>query len=100
MPGKNTPDENTRQRRIIHYGGRVQGVGFRYTVRDIASRLAVVGFVRNLPDGRVQLEIEGEPGEIDRLLEAIRAQMGRNIAGESEQISAATDSFERFEVRF
>ena len=52
----------------VTYRGRVQGVGFRYTARTVAAGYAVQGFVRNLPDGGVQLVVEGaadeEPVEI------------------------------------
>ena len=50
------------EQREVYYSGRVQGVGFRYTVRSLASRMAVTGFVKNLPDGRVHLVVEGSPG--------------------------------------
>lgn len=47
----------------IHFSGRVQGVGFRYRTLQIAKEFDVSGFVRNLSDGRVQLEAEGETDE-------------------------------------
>src|SRR4029079_16800556 len=56
------------ERRQVYYSGRVQGVGFRYTARQIAGRFAVTGFVENLGDGRVHLIVEGETREIDRFL--------------------------------
>ena len=62
-------DTHDRQRCEIYYSGRVQGVGFRYTVRSIAGRFAVTGFVKNLRDGRVQLVAEGLAEEIQRFLE-------------------------------
>ena len=65
------------EQREIHYSGRVQGVGFRYTVRSLASRTAVTGFVKNLPDGRVQLVVEGPPDEI-RVL--VGSRFGRRWA--------------------
>ena len=49
-------------RRHCYFSGRVQGVGFRYTSRNIAINYDVTGFVRNLPDGRVELVAEGPPG--------------------------------------
>jgi acylphosphatase len=58
--------------RRIFYEGRVQGVGFRYTVRSIAKGFDVVGWVRNLDDGRVELQASGEPDEVRAFLEAIR----------------------------
>ncbi len=59
-------------RRRVVFHGRVQGVCFRATTRELARRFAVTGFVRNLPDGTVELEAQGVPAEIDRFCEAIR----------------------------
>jgi acylphosphatase len=50
--------------RQVVFEGRVQGVGFRYTVKDLARGFDVCGFVRNLPDGSVELQVMGEPGEV------------------------------------
>lgn len=52
--------------------GRVQGVGFRWFTHDAAAREGVDGWVRNLPDGRVEAEVEGEREAIDRLEAALR----------------------------
>ena len=57
--------------RQVFYEGRVQGVGFRYSCKSIARGYDVVGWVRNLDDGRVELQCSGEVGEIDAFLEAI-----------------------------
>ena len=57
-----------RIRRRVHFSGRVQGVGFRYTCQSIARGFDVGGYVRNLPDGRVEPLAEGEPGELDNFL--------------------------------
>ena len=52
----------------FHYyvSGEVQGVGFRYKAQRVASRLQLTGWVRNLSDGRVELELQGEEDQIDR----------------------------------
>ena len=55
----------------VFYEGRVQGVGFRYTVRYIAKGYDVLGWVRNLPDGRVELLAGGTPEEVAGFLDAI-----------------------------
>jgi acylphosphatase len=69
--------------RRVFYSGRVQGVGFRYTALDLAQGHAVAGFVRNLPDRRVELVAEGEADEVERFLEAVRRQLAGYIHGES-----------------
>jgi acylphosphatase len=56
----------------VHYEGRVQGVGFRYTVKNLAREFEVSGTVANLPDGRVELVASGDSDEVDAFLEAIR----------------------------
>ena len=53
--------------------GRVQGVGFRYYVQDIATREGVTGYVRNLPDGRVEAHVEGDAEAVTRVEHAIRS---------------------------
>jgi acylphosphatase len=55
----------------VLYEGRVQGVGFRFSVRSIATGYDVVGGVRNLIDGRVEVEVQGEQSEVDAFLEGI-----------------------------
>jgi acylphosphatase len=57
--------------RHVFYEGRVQGVGFRYTVRQIATGYDVTGWIRNLPDGRVEMLAAGEPEELAAFLQAI-----------------------------
>ncbi len=61
-----------QQRWHAFFSGSVQGVGFRYTVRDMADRLHLTGWVRNLPDGRVELWAEGEEGRLNDLFVEIR----------------------------
>lgn len=52
--------------------GRVQGVGFRAYVQDIACGMNLNGWVRNLPDGTVEIEAEGEDAVVNRLIQVIR----------------------------
>lgn len=59
--------ENGKDRAAIHATifGRVQGVGFRYNTRREASRRNLTGWVRNLPDGSVEVECEGEKARVE-----------------------------------
>jgi acylphosphatase len=57
--------------RQVYYEGRVQGVGFRWTVKNLARGFDVTGWVRNLPDGRVELQAQGDSQELTDFLEAI-----------------------------
>jgi len=93
-------ETQAHQRREVHYQGMVQGVGFRYTVRRIAARFGVDGYVRNLPDGRVLLVAEGPLQELDRFLEAVRTTMGRYIDEVHEAVGPATGQLQHFEIRY
>ncbi|HEV7867840.1 MAG TPA: acylphosphatase [Chthoniobacteraceae bacterium] len=57
--------------RQVFYEGRVQGVGFRFTCKQLARGFDVIGWVQNLPDGRVELQCSGDAGEVDAFLKAI-----------------------------
>ena len=59
----------------VHFAGRVQGVGFRYAVLQVAREFDVAGYVQNLPDGRVRLEAEGVAAEIDAFVAAVGEKM-------------------------
>jgi acylphosphatase len=55
----------------VFYEGNVQGVGFRWTVRDAAKSFDVTGWIRNLPDGRVELQVTGQEDEVRAFLDRI-----------------------------
>jgi acylphosphatase len=59
----------------VFFSGHVQGVGFRYSVLQIAREYDVAGFVSNLADGRVQLEVEGAEPDIASFVEAVQEKM-------------------------
>lgn len=71
--------ESNRVRQHVVYYGRVQGVFFRATCFDLSRSFRVVGYVRNLLDGTVELEAEGDALEIDRFLAAIANHFEHNI---------------------
>ena len=69
-------------RQQILFTGRVQGVFFRATTAELASKRALTGWVRNLPDGAVELEAQGDADEINTLLAQISAHYESNITGQ------------------
>lgn len=88
------------KRAMVFYTGRVQGVGFRYTAREIACGYDVTGYVRNLPDGRVELVAEGTEEEVRAYAEALRtSQLGSHIRNTEVNWSEATEEFRGFEIR-
>ena len=88
-----------RRRLQIFYSGRVQGVGFRYTVKIVATGFEVTGTVRNLPDGRVELVAEGQRDELEEFRKAIQdSDVGGFIADEQLDWSEATGAFRGFEI--
>lgn len=91
--------ESSHQRRVVRYYGNVQGVGFRYTSVRLAAHLPVTGYVKNLPDGSVQLVAEGQTHDLDRLLAAIGDELGRHIRSVQVTPGVATGEFAGFEVR-
>jgi acylphosphatase len=83
----------------MYYSGSVQGVGFRYSVRALVHGFEVTGTVRNLDDGRVELIAEGERGELEGLLEAVRqSDVGRFIRREEHDWTDAINEFRSFEI--
>ena len=89
-----------RQQREAYYSGNVQGVGFRYTVRSLAAGFEVAGFVRNLPDGRVHLIVEGCQREVEAFLDATRAELAHHIREVQESVRPAGGGFSSFEIRY
>lgn len=87
------------QRRACYYSGRVQGVGFRYTVHNIALQHNVRGFVRNLPDGRVEMILEGPDSEIDQVVDAIHDRMDGFINRCDQSITPPTGEYDHFQIK-
>jgi len=80
-------------RLTAYFTGRVQGVGFRYTTSNIARRYAVAGFVKNLPDGRVELVAEGVKQDLQMFLDDIQASMSSNIHDTKSDMTPAIGEF-------
>jgi len=90
---------STLRRSTVNFSGHVQGVGFRYTTNSIARDYQVTGFVRNLPDRRVELVVEGEAKEIGAFLNAVRERFLDQIRNERTNDGPATGEFGEFEIR-
>jgi acylphosphatase len=83
----------------IFYAGNVQGVGFRYTVKTVATGYEVTGWVRNLPDGRVELVAEGTSDELEGFRQSIReAGLEHFLRKEELRWSEPTNEFRGFEI--
>ncbi len=85
----------------VFYSGRVQGVGFRMTVEETAQGLGVVGWVRNLRDGRVELVAEGQTSTLEQLLSQVQSGPMKNFIRDIHgSWHPATDAFNDFEIRY
>lgn len=83
----------------VYFSGRVQGVGFRYTVLQIAKEYDVAGYVRNLVDGRVQLEAEGRPDEVAAFVDSIGERMHSYVRKVERSAEKRPAQFSGFAIR-
>ena len=89
--------EMIRRRYLFH--GRVQGVGFRYTTASIAKRHPILGYVKNLPDGSVELVAEGTTSSLDQFLADILSEFAGYVREYSVAEPAIDQPFVVFEIR-
>jgi len=87
-------------RRRAWYGGTVQGGGFRFTTRRVADRRDVTGYVKNLPDGRVEVVAEGPSEEVEAFLADVRRAMSGYIHEAQIVEEPPTGAFDGFGVTF
>ncbi|MEO5753636.1 MAG: acylphosphatase [Chthoniobacterales bacterium] len=84
----------------IFFEGYVQGVGFRWSVKRIATGFEVVGWVRNLADGRVELQVSGEETEVRPFVEAIgQSGLRAHIREQTEAVLPQPPRTRGFEIR-
>ena len=92
---------SVKKRMHVIFSGRVQGVGFRYTVCHISEPFHVTGFVRNLWDGNVEVVAEGLKEELTDFLHAIQtSRLARNIFNVHVNWTSALDKFDRFGISY
>ena len=86
----------------VFWSGRVQGVGFRYTAETAALELKLVGWVRNLPDGRVEAICEGSAALLKKFLEKIAAGPMRSYIRQTQAdwMEESTGEFSDFKIRY
>ncbi|HEX9944977.1 MAG TPA: acylphosphatase [Thermoanaerobaculia bacterium] len=83
----------------IRLSGRVQGVGFRWFTRRAAQELGLTGRVRNLPDGRVEVEVAGDPERLDAFRERLRqGPPGSRVTDLTEQELATVPAWDGFVI--
>lgn len=95
--------QNAPQRYFLRWEGQVQGVGFRFTNTNLAQTHALTGWVRNMEDGSVEMEVQGAPANILSHLEALHAsyeRMGIRFRLEDAQIRATLTSEDGFNPRY
>lgn len=90
------------ERRVhIVVNGLVQGVGFRYFTFRKAKELGLTGFVKNLPDGTVEVEAEGEQGMLQELIDAIKIGPRSAVVNEvNTDWNTFTGEYDQFRVQY
>ena len=89
------------ERAHVFYSGRVQGVGFRYTAESLALDLGLRGWVKNTPDGRVELVCEGRKESIERFFLRVQGSLlGPHIKKTDVRWEPARHEFSDFRVEF
>ena len=79
--------------------GRVQGVGFRWFTKDVALREGVTGWVRNLPDGRVEALVEGDEEAVTRVERALHTgPPGARVQTVNVMTEEASGGYRRFTI--
>lgn len=89
-----------KKRLHLFYSGRVQGVGFRYTVQDIAGKQKIYGWVKNLDDSRVEVVAEAQESVLNNFLQEINQHFSRYIEDVSMEWQPASGHFRDFQITF
>ena len=87
-------------RLTVNFRGRVQGVGFRWNVRQESSGFDVAGYVKNLPDGSVEMLAEGEKDEVNRFLASVENRMRGHVTDRTTLERMGDEQFSGFEITY
>ncbi|MDQ3944425.1 MAG: acylphosphatase [Actinomycetota bacterium] len=85
-------------RRRLLISGRVQGIGFRYSCRRVAESAGVAGWCRNLPDGRVEAALEGEPDAVERVVAWCRRGPSHAVVTDVDVVSETPEGVKGFRL--
>jgi acylphosphatase len=89
------------KRHHLYVSGIVQGVGFRWYAQRIGKRIGVYGWVKNLPDGRVEIVVEGKDEKVERFIKELKeGYLGENIRDIEKIEEEYKGEFKGFEIRF
>lgn len=92
-------DRSGLVRRERTFRGRVQGVGFRYSTQQIASRYEITGYVQNMPDGTVHLVAEGEKETVHQFMDDLSQRLGQFIRDFVDGKTDFCGEFDDFSIR-
>lgn len=84
----------------VIFSGRVQGVGFRFTAFDIANRYKLAGFVRNVPDGSVELIVQGNADDINGCIQDIQESFAEYIRDAKIEEITFDAQYKDFKITF
>ncbi len=84
----------------VYYSGRVQGIGFRFTVKDIADDFKITGWVKNLDDNRVEVTAESGEDTLKQFLDKVSQHFSHYIKDTDIQWYGASGQFPDFGIEF
>ena len=89
----------TTAKKIV-FSGRVQGVGFRFTAYNSAKRFNLTGYVRNLPDGSVEMIAQGSDNDITTCIDDIKCTLSDYIKNVNIQNIPSKSDYREFKITF
>ena len=82
----------------LYVSGTVQGIFYRAFIKENAERIGLKGFVRNLDDGRVEIFIEGNPDEVNKMIELAKKGPKHSVIKGVEEKTEKFQSFKQFKI--